>query len=134
MLKKHKNRYRKVPIFFVSLLEILKFNPNKNIMSKTIDELVEKVHFLDNGLKTNKERVKGLDIDFSTLDKMLEDCAKLKELGEKADDLRAKLKVITTETNQVMDGVKTEFQAIKKVIKTNFDQENWMKLGVQDKR
>lgn len=103
-------------------------------MSKTIDELVEKVHFLDNGLKTNKERVKGLDIDFSTLDKMLEDCAKLKELGEKADDLRAKLKVITTETNQVMDGVKTEFQAIKKVIKTNFDQENWMKLGVQDKR
>lgn len=123
-----------MPIFFVSLLEILKFNPNKNIMSKTIDELVEKVHFLDNRLKTNKERVKGLDIDFSTLDKMLEDCAKLKELGEKADDLRAKLKVITTETNQVMDGVKTEFQAIKKVIKTNFDQENWMKLGVQDKR
>jgi len=103
-------------------------------MSKTIDELVSKVQFLDNGLKANKDKVKGLDINFSTLDKMQADCAKLKELGEKADDLRAKLKVITAESNQVMDGVKSDFQAIKKVIKTNFEQESWMKLGVQDKR
>ena len=103
-------------------------------MSKTIDELVQKVQYLNDSLQENKTKVNGLGIDFNELNHMVQECERLQQLGAQADDLRAQLKGITAEANQTMDGIKERFYDIKKIIKSNFEQSHWMGLGVQDKR
>ena len=103
-------------------------------MSKTIDELVQKVQFLNENLRAKQDRLSGLNINFNTLSEMDDECEKLKALGVQADALRAQLKEVTAASNQLIDNIKGNFQDIKKTIKTNFEPENWIKYGVQDKR
>ena len=103
-------------------------------MSKTIEELVKKVEFLHENLNAQKSRLNGLNIDFGAMDTAISQCKELEKLGEQSEALRAQLSEITRQSNMLMASIKETFQENKKIIKTNFEQENWMKFGVQDKR
>jgi len=103
-------------------------------MSKTVDLQIEKSSFLIEGVRKNINILKDKGFNPTELDQMSADLKALAEASKECDAAYEILAEKRKKMNDILDGVKAIFADKKRIIKTNFPQEQWMKLGVQDKR
>ena len=103
-------------------------------MSKTIELQIEKSRVLIEGLGRNIEALRGKGISDESLKQMSEDLVRLKEANADCDRAREELSAKVKHMNAILTGVKEAFADKKRVIKTNYPQEEWLNYGVQDKR
>ena len=101
---------------------------------KTYAESINLTSVLVSGLKSNSERVskRGIGSDFAPkLETILND---VKNLNNEQETLKAKLKSKTDELNKKMDDMNVLVDEAKKVVKLEFEQTQWKKFGIEDKR
>ena len=100
--------------------------------SKNFYDMAEEV-LLDAGLTLSEQGTNPWVIDES-LKQMSEDLVRLKEANDDCDRAREELSAKVKHMNAILTGVKEAFADKKRVIKTNYPQEEWLNYGVQDKR
>ena len=93
-------------------------------MSKTIELQIEKSRVLIEGLSKNIGALTSKGITDSSLALANEECSRVRE------ELSIKVKHM----NSILTTVKEAFADKKRIIKTNYPQEHWIRYGVQDKR
>jgi len=103
-------------------------------MSKTIDLQIEKSRTLIDCLRNNLAELAGKGIQTNELDGMDEQLKALSEANAECDALRAELSQKVKNMNGILKQVKDAFAEKKKIIKGNYLQEEWSRLGVMDKR
>lgn len=103
-------------------------------MSKTIDLQIEKSRVLIEGLSKNLETLRSKGIVSDELQAMSADLDKLKAANDECDQIREELSRKVKAMNGILAGVKDAFAEKKRIIKTNYPQEEWIIYGVQDKR
>ena len=103
-------------------------------MSKTIDLQIEKSRVLIEGLSKNLETLRSKGIVSDELQAMSADLDKLKAANDECDRIREELSRKVKAMNGILAGVKDAFAEKKRIIKTNYPQEEWIIYGVQDKR
>lgn len=103
-------------------------------MSKTIDLQIEKCRILLDGLRHNMSAVADKGISVQGLDELELNINALKEAGQECDTLRAALGEKVERMNKILASVKDSFIETKKKIKANYEQCEWSKFGVMDKR
>ena len=103
-------------------------------MSKTIDLQIEKSRVLIEGLGKNIETLRDKGIASEELQAMAADLERLKLSNDECDKIREKLSRKVKAMNEILTTVKEAFAEKKRIIKTNYPQEQWIQYGVQDKR
>lgn len=103
-------------------------------MSKTIELQIEKSRMLVEGLSKNLEALRSKGISEENLRTMASDLDRLKVANEECDRIREELSGKVKNMNGILVSVKDAFAENKRIIKTNYPQELWIKYGVQDKR
>ena len=103
-------------------------------MSKTIELQIEKSRVLIEGLSKNIDALAGKGISDSSLQSMTKDLAQLALANEECDRVREELSQKVKHMNEILTSVKEAFAEKKRIIKTSYPQELWIKYGVQDKR
>lgn len=103
-------------------------------MSKTIDLQIEKCRILIEGLRRNLAEVADKGINAEGLDALERNIGALTEAGRECDALRAELAGKVKRMNGILFEVKEAFGETKKKIKSNYQQYDWAKYGVMDKR
>ena len=103
-------------------------------MSKTIELQIEKSRVLIEGLSKNIDALAGKGISDSSLESMTKDLERLTLANEECDRVREELSQKVKHMNAILTSVKEAFAEKKRIIKTSYPQEDWMKYGVQDKR
>lgn len=95
---------------------------------------IEKNLILLNGLKNNVGRLKSKGIDESLIVQLKTDIDLEQNYNKEYDRLRDEFKEKTIQANRKLIEIKIQVQALKKLIKTKFDKEEWPDFGVNDKR
>lgn len=103
-------------------------------MSKTIDLQIEKCRVLIEGLRRNMAEVADKGVNAQGLDELERNINTLKEAGQECDALRADLAEKVRRMNKILASVKETFIETKKKVKTNYEQYEWSRFGVMDKR
>lgn len=103
-------------------------------MSKTIDLQIEKSRVLIEGLGKNIETLRDKGIASEELQAMAADLERLKLSNDECDKIREELSRKVKAMNDILTTVKEAFAEKKRIIKTNYPQEQWIQYGVQDKR
>ena len=103
-------------------------------MSKTIELQIEKSRVLIEGLSKNIDALAGKGISDSGLQLMTKDLEQLALANEECDRVREELSHKVKHMNEILTSVKEAFAEKKRIIKSNYPQELWIKYGVQDKR
>lgn len=103
-------------------------------MSKTIDLQIEKSRVLIEGLSRNIEALRDKGIASDALENMSADLDRLKASNDECDRIREELSLKVKAMNEILAQVKDAFAEKKRIIKTNYPQEQWINYGVQDKR
>ena len=103
-------------------------------MSKTIDLQIEKSRVLIEGLGKNIETLRDKGIASEELHAMAADLERLKLSNDECDKIREELSRKVKAMNDILTTVKEAFAEKKRIIKTNYPQEQWIQYGVQDKR
>lgn len=103
-------------------------------MSKTYSTQVEKARTLVGGLRKNNAQVAGYGVTPDALDKLERDAEEVARLDEELDALRAQVSEKASVANQRLNELREQVQALKQVVKKNFEQPQWEALGVPDKR
>lgn len=103
-------------------------------MSKTIELQIEKSRVLIEGLSKNIDALAGKGISDSSLQSMTKDLEQLSLANEVCDRVREELSQKVKHMNEILTSVKEAFAEKKRIIKTSYPQELWIKYGVQDKR
>ena len=98
-------------------------------MSKTIDLQVEKSRSLIEGYRSHLSELQG-----DQLDRMEQNIQRLIAAGEECDRMRAALSEKVRDTNAILQAVKDEFLQQKQIVKAAYDQEDWRRYGIMDKR
>lgn len=103
-------------------------------MSKTYDENVRKARALAQGIENNIDAVKNLGITDALIKSMLEIANDTAIKSAEVDELR---KIVTQKSSIAhlsLEQLNAQIKSIKKVIKDNFSQPEWIKFGIEDKR
>lgn len=107
---------------------------NHNTMSKVFEENAQKAINLSEGLKKHFSEVSRYGVIESELDRLKDDAlaaiAKIKEV--EAMRLEVSKKLIAA--NAALDAVKEHAMKYRKLIKSHYSQEQWLRFGIQDKR
>lgn len=103
-------------------------------MSKTIEIQVEKTLTLVDGLRKNMGEVQGLGVNPSAIDEMEKKAREVQEASREIDAIREDLGRKVKAMNAVLSEMKEAFIDNKNIVKRHFDQPQWMRFGVQDKR
>ncbi len=103
-------------------------------MSKIIDLQVEKCRTLVEGLRRNLGEVNKHGINEQSLGALEAEIQKLQDAGKECDRLHVELSAQIRKMNEIFAGVKENYAAMKKRIKENYLQEEWVRYGVPDKR
>lgn len=103
-------------------------------MSKTIDLQIEKCRTLIHGLSNNIDELSNKGINSGTLDAMTRNLDRLADANRECDELRATLSAKVKAMNAILAEVKDAYADNKRMIKTNYPQDKWLKYGVVDKR
>ncbi|MGN0281300.1 MAG: hypothetical protein ACI4B3_03240 [Prevotella sp.] len=103
-------------------------------MSKTIDLQIEKSRVLIEGLSNNIACLRDKGIASDELQSMSANLDRLKVANEECDKIREELSQKVKAMNAILVEVKDAFAEKKRIIKTNYPQEEWIRYGVQDKR
>lgn len=104
------------------------------IMSKTIDLQVEKSRSLIEGYRSHLSELQGRGVSADQLDRMDQNIQRLIAAGEECDRMRAALSEKVRDTNAILQAVKDEFLQQKQIVKAAYDQEDWRRYGIMDKR
>lgn len=104
-------------------------------MAKVYAEQVKKAQVLAAGLKKNHELVKlRCDITWEqieALESMAEEAARM---NAEVEALREEVARKAADANRKLEELKARMMSAKRAVKSSFDPEKWVDLGVMDKR
>lgn len=103
-------------------------------MSITILNEIDKAEALVKGLRKNLDEVKPLNVTADGVDKLEAAYKTLKEKDAEVDALRRQLTVKVRENNELLAALKAQMLDYRKAIKGHYEQPQWIRFGVQDKR
>ena len=103
-------------------------------MSVTITKEIKKAEVLASGLKNHLNEVKQIGINAEGIKKLEEVLQALRQKDEEVDALRREVTIKGRENHELLAELKTQMLAYRKTVKQRFDQPDWIKYGVQDKR
>ena len=103
-------------------------------MSVTVKNEISKAEVLVSGLKKHLDEVKQLGITADEIKKMEELSQTLLQKDEEVEALRREVTIKGRENHELLAELKTQMFAYRKTVKQRFDQPDWIKYGVQDKR
>lgn len=105
-----------------------------SIMSITILNEIDKAEALVNGLRMNLNEVKLLNVTAAGVDRLEAACKELKRKNEEVDALRRQLTLKVRENNELLAQLKDQMLEFRKAVKGHYEQSQWIRFGVQDKR
>lgn len=105
-----------------------------SIMSITILNEIDKAETLVNGLRMNLNEVKLLNVTAAGVDRLEAACKELKRKNEEVDALRRQLTLKVRENNELLAQLKDQMLEFRKTVKGYYEQSQWIRFGVQDKR
>ena len=103
-------------------------------MSVTVKNEISKAEVLVSGLKNHLNEVKQIGINAEGIKKLEEALQALRQKDEEVDALRREVTIKGRENHELLAELKTQMLAYRKTVKQRFDQPDWIKYGVQDKR
>lgn len=103
-------------------------------MSVTVTKEIKKAEVLASGLKNHLNEVKQIGINAEGIKKLEEALQALRQKDEEVDALRREVTIKGRENHELLAELKTQMLAYRKTVKQRFDQPDWIKYGVQDKR
>ncbi len=103
-------------------------------MSITILNEIDKAKVLVDGMRNNLDKAKQLGIDAPALDRLEKAFTDLKIKDDELDALRRRATLKVKENNELLADMKEQMLSMRKAVKQNYPQQEWMSFGVQDKR
>lgn len=103
-------------------------------MSITILNEIDKAKVLVDGMRKNLDKAKELGIDAPALDRLEKAFTDLKIKDDELDALRRRATLKVKENNELLADMKEQMLSMRKAVKQNYPQQEWMSFGVQDKR
>ena len=103
-------------------------------MSITILNEIDKAKVLVDGMRNNLDKAKELGIDAPALDRLEKAFTDLKIKDDELDALRRRATLKVKENNELLADMKEQMLSMRKAVKQNYPQQEWMSFGVQDKR
>lgn len=103
-------------------------------MSITILNEIDKAKVLVDGMRKNLDKAKQLGIDAPALDRLEKAFTDLKIKDDELDALRRQATLKVKENNELLADMKEQMLSMRKAVKQNYPQQEWMSFGVQDKR
>ncbi|MDY6289329.1 MAG: hypothetical protein SPM02_07745 [Bacteroidales bacterium] len=103
-------------------------------MSITILNEIDKAKVLVDGMRKNLDKAKQLGIDAPALDRLEKAFTDLKIKDDELDALRRRATLKVKENNELLADMKEQMLSMRKAVKQNYPQQEWMSFGVQDKR
>lgn len=103
-------------------------------MSITILNEIDKAKVLVDGMRKNLDKAKQLGIDAPALDRLEKAFTDLKIKDDELDALRRQATLKVKENNELLADMKEQMLSMRKAVKQNYPQLEWMSFGVQDKR
>lgn len=103
-------------------------------MSITILNEIDKAKVLVDGMRKNLDKAKQLGIDAPALDRLEKAFTDLKIKDDELDALRRRATLKVKENNELLADIKEQMLSMRKAVKQNYPQQEWMSFGVQDKR
>lgn len=103
-------------------------------MNQIYSTPIQKAEMLIDGLKKNKTYLQAKGFDISVIEQLEQDCKVLTREGEAIAREEAALSKHRAECHIVLDRLRENLLRSKGSIKQMFDQDQWSKYGVADKR
>lgn len=103
-------------------------------MSKTFDLNVEKAQVLVAGIKKNYAELEKLGIQWENLSELEKNSTKAIEMITEVEQLRETVSQKLLAANAKLEEVKSGYSSLRQIIKLNYPQEQWSRLGLMDKR
>lgn len=104
-------------------------------MAKVYAEQVKKAQTLVEGLKKNHGLVKlRCDITLQQIEELEAAANEAARMNADVEALREEVSRKAAEANRKLDEVKRKMMDAKRLVKTSFDPDKWVELGVLDKR
>lgn len=103
-------------------------------MNRIYSDPIEKSRLLAEGLKKNREFLASKGYDLSLIEKLEQDCEKLAVEGEAIAREEAALSQHRKQCHVILNRLRSNLLGGKGEIKRLFEQEDWVKYGVHDKR
>lgn len=103
-------------------------------MSITILNEIDKAKVLVVGMRKNLDKAKQLGIDAPALDRLEKAFTDLKIKDDELDALRRRATLKVKENNELLADMKEQMLSMRKAVKQNYPQQEWISFGVQDKR
>lgn len=103
-------------------------------MSITILNEIDKAKVLVDGMRKNLDKAKQLGIDAPALDRLEKAFTDLKIKDDELDALRRRATLKVKENNELLADMKEQMLSMRKAVKQNYPQQEWISFGLQDKR
>ncbi len=103
-------------------------------MSVTILNETDKAEVLIAGLRKNLDEVKPLNITASGIDRLEASCKALRAKDSEVEELRRQLSLKVRENNELLADLKAQMLSFRQAVKGRYNQPEWIRFGVQDKR
>ena len=103
-------------------------------MSITILNEIDKAEALVNGLRKNLQELAPLNVTAAGVDKLEAAYNELKKKDAEVEAIRRQLTVKVRENNELLASLKAQMLDYRKAVKGHYDQPQWIRFGVQDKR
>lgn len=103
-------------------------------MNQIYSNPIEKARILIEGLQKNQAYLQSKGYDLSIIERLQKDCEDLAREGEAVAREEAILSKHRAECHVILDRLRETLLTGKGAIKQMFDQEQWQKYGVIDKR
>lgn len=103
-------------------------------MAKIYEEAVRKARLLADGLTNNFGEVENYGINnqrIEVLKALADDAA---EKNKELDELRALVSEKTKNARDILDELNATIKEMKMAVKPHFDQERWIRFGIEDKK
>lgn len=103
-------------------------------MSVTVLNEINKADVLVSGLRKNLTEVKEIGITTDAINRLEEAAKALRQKDAELDELRRKANLKGHENRDLLDDLKAQMLTMRKAVKGRYQQYEWIKYGVQDKR
>ncbi len=103
-------------------------------MSKTLQNKVLKAKTLAEGMQKHYEELSKHGVTAEQLTALISEGDKALERSEKVQELRLIVSENLHHANLHLAEAKEIYQKLRKIIKNNYPQEEWVKFGLMDKR
>lgn len=103
-------------------------------MYQIFKDQIEKSKLIISGVKRNQRLGRDAGVEDCTLQKLEEDCRRLEAISAEIDKLREELQKKSDEGHKALNTLKSRTLAVKKTVKSKYDQTWWIKFGIPDKR